>query len=90
VIVGRQRECLIVFVARQQHCIAHDAVASQCDHVGQIVRDLIAARENATESFWTLQTRRAPSEDWGDLTAFRSAEHWGDLSPSNSSVDYQN
>ena len=57
---------------------------------GAIVRDVIAARQDATESFWTLQTRRAPSEDWGDLTAFRSSEDWGDLSPSDSSVDYQN
>ena len=57
---------------------------------GAIVRDVIAARQDATESFWTLQTRRAPSEDWGDLTAFRSSEDWGDLNTSDSSFDYQN
>jgi len=57
---------------------------------GAILRDVIAARQDATESFWTLQTRRAAGEDWGDLTAFRSAEDWGDLSPFDTSVDFQN
>ena len=52
-------------------------------------REIIAARLDSTGSFWTLQTRRVTSEDWGDLTAPAICEDWGVLTAATNFEDWQ-
>ena len=53
-------------------------------------REVIAARLDATGSFWLIQVRRSATEDWGDLTAFSQSEDWGDLTTATLFDDWQN
>ena len=50
--------------------------------------EVIAARLDPTGSFWKLQARRAPDDDWGDLKPSSFAEDWGALAPATNFEDW--
>ncbi len=52
-------------------------------------REVIAARQDPTSSFWIMQVRRAAGEDWGDLSAAGQSEDWGDLTAAALFDDWQ-
>jgi hypothetical protein len=47
--------------------------------VSGLRREVIAARQDPTGSFWVMQARRSAAEDWGDLGPAAQSEDWGDL-----------
>jgi hypothetical protein len=51
--------------------------------------EVIAARLDPTGTFWKLQARRAPDEDWGDLQTPTLAEDWGTLATATHFDDWQ-
>ena len=57
--------------------------------VSGIRREVIAARLDATGSFWTVQARRASGEDWGDLSTFTMNEDWEDLATATNFDEWQ-
>ena len=52
-------------------------------------RDVVAARQDPTGSFWVLQVRRVAGEDWGDFTPAKQTEDWGSLAAASLSDDWQ-
>jgi len=52
-------------------------------------REVIAARQDPTGSFWVLQVRRSMCEDWGDLSPMSLAEDWGGLTEAVVFDDWQ-
>lgn len=69
--------------------VLRPAAGDYLEEVSGFIRWLIiAARQDPTESLWTLQARREEGEDWGDLTAYRSEMDWGSLTPFDSEMDY--
>jgi hypothetical protein len=52
-------------------------------------REVIAARQDPTGSFWIMQVRRSASEDWGDLCPASQSEDWGDLTAETVFDDWQ-
>ncbi len=52
-------------------------------------REVIAARQDPTESFWIMQVRRSACEDWGDLNPASQSEDWGDLTTAVLFDDWQ-
>jgi len=52
-------------------------------------REVIAARQDPTGSFWIIQVRRSAGEDWGDLNPAAQSEDWGDLTAAVLFDDWQ-
>jgi hypothetical protein len=52
-------------------------------------REVIAARQDPTGSFWVMQARRSAGEDWGELNPAAQSEDWGDLAAAAVFDDWQ-